>query len=197
MATKTKWIIDPIHSEIGFRVRHLMITNVKGYFKSYEASIYTTGDDFLTAEVDFWVDPASIDTGAADRDAHLKSADFFDVENHKQINFVGNTYEQVDSDGSYELYGDLTIKGITKRIKLDVEFGGVMKDPWGTEKAGFTVNGKINRLDWNLIWNAPLETGGVLVGDDIHINCEIQLFKSTEETLTADEVVVIPEKHEV
>ena len=196
MATKTKWIIDPIHSEIGFRVRHLMITNVKGFFKNYEASIYTTGDDFLTAEVDFWVDPASIDTGAPDRDAHLKSADFFDVENHKQINFVGNTYEQVDGDGSYELYGDLTIKGITKRIKLDVEFGGVMKDPWGTEKAGFTVNGKINRLDWQLIWNAPLETGGVLVGDDIHINCEIQLYKSAEETLTADEVVVIPEKHE-
>ncbi len=195
MANKTKWIIDPIHSEIGFRVRHLMITNIKGVFKNYEVSIYTTGNDFLTAEVDFWVDASSIDTGAPDRDAHLKSADFLDVENHKQINFTGNTYEQVDSDGSYELYGDLTIKGIKKRIKLDVEFGGVMKDPWGAEKAGFTVNGKISRKEWDLNWNASLENGGVLVADEVRISCEIQLLKSNEETLTADEVVVMPEKN--
>ncbi len=195
MANKTKWIIDPIHSEIGFRVRHLMITNIKGVFKNYEVSIYTTGNDFLTAEVDFWVDASSIDTGAPDRDAHLRSADFLDVENHKQINFTGNTYEQVDSDGSYELYGDLTIKGIKKRIKLDVEFGGVMKDPWGAEKAGFTVNGKISRKEWDLNWNASLENGGVLVADEVRISCEIQLLKSNEETLTADEVVVMPEKN--
>ena len=195
MANKTKWIIDPIHSEIGFRVRHLMITNIKGVFKEYEASIYTTGDDFLTAEVDFWVDSASIDTGSPDRDAHLKSADFLDVANHKQINFTGNTYEKVDNDGSYELYGDLTIKGIKRRIKLDIEFGGVVKDPWGAEKAGFTVNGKISRKDWDLNWNASLENGGVLVADEIRIDCEIQLLKSGEETLTADEVMVIPEPH--
>ena len=94
MSNKTKWIIDPIHSEIGFKVRHLMITNVKGFFKEYEASIYTTGDDFLTAEVDIWIDATSIDTGSPDRDAHIRSADFFDVENHKQINFVGNSYER-------------------------------------------------------------------------------------------------------
>lgn len=194
MANKTKWIIDPIHSEIGFRVRHLMITNIKGAFKDYEASIYTTGNDFLTAEVDFWVDAASIDTGSPDRDAHLKSADFLDVENHKQINFTGNTYEQVDNDGSYELYGDLTIRGITKRIKLEVEFGGVMRDPWGAEKAGFTVNGKISRKDWDLNWNASLEGGGVLVADEIRIDCEIQLLKSNEEALTADEVVAMPER---
>ncbi|MGB4849849.1 MAG: YceI family protein, partial [Saprospiraceae bacterium] len=185
MSNKTKWNIDPIHSEIGFKVRHLMITNVKGFFKEYEASIYTTGDDFMTSEVDFWMNSASIDTGSPDRDKHIKSHDFLDVENFKQINFMGNTYEQVDNDGSYELYGDLTIKGVTKRIKLDVEFGGVMRDPWGNVKAGITINGKINRKDWNLNWNAALETGGVLVSDEVTISCDIQLVKSAEEVVTA------------
>ena len=176
---KTKWGLDVVHSEIAFKVKHLMITNVKGTFKEFDASIYTTGEDFMTSEIDFWLNPASIDTGAADRDAHLRSADFFDVENHKQITFIGNTYEKVDNDGSYTLYGDLTIKGITKQIKLDVEFGGVMKDPWGNEKAGFTINGKINRKDWGLNWNAALEAGGVLVGDEIKISCDVELIKQS------------------
>jgi polyisoprenoid-binding protein YceI len=177
--TKTKWGIDPAHSEVGFKVKHLMITNVRGVFTKFDASIYTTGEDFMTAEVDFWVDPASVNTGSPDRDKHIRSADFFDVENHKQISFVANTYESVDGDGSYELYGDLTIKGITKRIKLDVEFGGVVKDPWGNHKAGFTINGKINRKDWGLNWNAALETGGFLVADDVYISCDIQLVKQS------------------
>jgi polyisoprenoid-binding protein YceI len=176
---KTKWGIDAAHSEIAFKVKHLMISNVKGTFKEFDASIYTIGEDFMTSEIDFWLNPASINTGAADRDAHLKSADFFDVENHKQITFIGNTYEKVDNDGSYTLYGDLTIKGITKQIKLDVEFGGVMKDPWGNEKAGFTINGKINRKDWGLNWNAALEAGGVLVGEEIKISCEVELLKQS------------------
>ena len=186
MENKTKWVIDPVHSEIAFKVKHLMITNVKGVFKEFEASIYTTGDDFMSAEVDFWMNPASVDTGSADRNAHLKSADFFDVENHKEITFTANTYEKVDNDGSYELYGDLTIKGITKRIKLDVEFGGVVKDPWGNEKAGFSINGKINRKDWGLNWNAALEAGGFLVSDDVMISCEVQLLKSNEEPSFAE-----------
>lgn len=181
MSTKTKWIIDPIHTEIGFKVKHLMITNVKGFFKEFEASIYTTGDDFMTAEIDFWLNPASIDTGSADRDTHLKSADFFDTGNHKEISFKANTYENVDKYGSYELWGELTIKGITKKIKLDVEFGGVEKDPWGNEKAGFSINGKINRKDWELNWNAALETGGLMVSNEVSIICEVQLVKSTEE----------------
>jgi len=176
--TKQKWVIDPAHTEINFKVKHLMITTVTGTFKDYGASIYTTNDDFMTAEVDFYLDTASVDTGNADRDGHLKSGDFFDVENHKQITFVANTYEAVDNDGSYELYGDLTIKGITKRIKLDVEFGGVIKDPWGNEKAGFTINGKVNRKDWDLNWNAALETGGVLVSDEVRISCEVQLMRA-------------------
>ena len=176
---KTKWGIDPIHSEIAFKVKHLMITNVKGVFKEFDASVYTTGENFMTSEIDFWLNPASVDTGAADRDAHLKSADFFDVENFKQINFVGKSYEKVDNDGSYTLYGDLTIKGVSKQVKLDVEFGGVMKDPWGNEKAGFTINGKINRKDWGLNWNAALEAGGVLVGETVNISCEVQLVKQS------------------
>ena|ERR1035437_3140750 len=176
---KTKWGIDTVHSEVAFKVKHLMISNVKGVFKEFDASIYTTGEDFMTSEIDFWLNPASIDTGAADRDAHLKSADFFDVEKHKQITFIGDSCEKVDNDGSYTLWGNLTIKGITKKIKLDVEFGGIMKDPWGNEKAGFTINGKINRKDWELNWNAALEAGGVLVGDEIKISCDIELIKQS------------------
>ena len=176
---KTKWSIDPAHSEIAFKVKHLMITNVKGVFTEFDASIYTTGEDFMTAEIDCWINAASVDTRDEKRNAHLKSPDFFDVENFKEINFSGNSYEQVDNDGSYELYGDLTIKGIKKQVKLDVEFGGVMKDPWGNHKAAFTINGKINRKDWNLNWNTALEAGGVLVSDDVYISCEIQLFKQS------------------
>ncbi|HLN73369.1 MAG TPA: YceI family protein [Prolixibacteraceae bacterium] len=177
--TKTRWGIDPVHSEIGFKVKHLMITNVRGTFKEFDASIYTTGEDFMTSEIDFWMNPASVDSGGADRDAHLKSADFFDVENYKQIHFIGNTYENIDNDGSYELYGDLTIKDITRQIKLDVEFGGVMKDPYGNHKAGFTINGKINRKDWGLNWNTALETGRVLVSEEVYISCEVQLVKQS------------------
>jgi polyisoprenoid-binding protein YceI len=177
--TKTKWMIDPAHSEIGFKVKYLVFTNVRGSFKEFDASIYTTGEDFMSAEIDFWLNTASIDTGDEKRDAHLKSADFFDVENFKQISFTANTYENVDNDGSYELYGDLTIKGIKKQVKLDVEFGGVVKDPWGNHKAVFNIHGKINRKDWGLNWNAALETGGVLVSEDVWISCEVQLTKQS------------------
>jgi polyisoprenoid-binding protein YceI len=175
---KEKWVIDPTHSEIEFKVKHLMVTNVKGKFNEFEASIYTTGDDFMTAEIDCWINADSVDTGNADRDKHLRSADFFDAENHKEITFRADTVEKVNSDGSYELWGNLSIKGITKKIKLDVEFGGVVKDPWGNEKAAFTINGKISRKDWGLNWNAALEAGGVLVSDEVRISCEIQLVRS-------------------
>jgi polyisoprenoid-binding protein YceI len=177
-SVKTKWGIDAAHSEIAFKVKHLMISNVKGTFKEFDASIYTTSEDFMTSDIDFWLNPASIETGAPDRDTHLKSADFFDVENHKQITFIGDSFKKVD-DENYTLYGDLTIKGITKKIKLDVEFGGIMKDPWGNEKAGFTINGKINRKDFGLNWNAALEAGGVLVGEEIKISCEVELLKQS------------------
>ena len=189
METRTKWIIDPFHSEITFKVKHLMITNVRGQFKEFEASIYTIEDDFMTAEIDFWMNPASVDTGQTDRDIHLKSPDFFDVDQFKEISFAGNTYEKVDNDGSYEMWGDLTIKGITKRIKLEVEFGGVIKDPWGDEKAGFSINGKINRKDWGLVWNSAMAGGGLLLSDEVWISCAVELKKSkTEEVLESSDI---------
>ena len=175
---KTKWGIDPTHSEIAFKVKHLMITNVKGTFKQFEASIFTTEGNFITSEIGFSLNPASIDTGVSDRDGHLKSADFFDVENHKEITFKGTSVENID-DENYTLVGDMEIKGISKQIKLDVEFGGVMKDPWGNEKAGYIITGKISRKDWGLNWNATLETGGLLVSDEVKITCEVQLIKQS------------------
>lgn len=179
MATKTKWTIDPAHTEISFKVRHLMITNVKGVFTEYKASIYTTGDDFSTAEIDFWMNPNSLETNDKQRDAHLRSADFFDVEHHKEVTFVSNSIEKTGDD-IYELWGNLTIKGITKKIKLSVEFGGFVKDPWGGSRAGFNITGKINRKDWELNWNTVLEAGGVLVGDTVNINCDVEVMKNEE-----------------
>jgi polyisoprenoid-binding protein YceI len=181
MVTKTKWLIDSAHSAIAFKIKHLMISNVKGKFKEFEASIYTTGEDFLTAEVDFWINPNSIDTSDASRDGHLVSEDFFDTTNHKEITFKANTIEKESGSDEYAVWGDLTIKGITKRIKLDVEFGGVVKDPWGKEKAGFSITGKVSRKDWGLNWNAVLEAGGLLISDDVKIECELELTKAPAE----------------
>ena len=173
--TQTKWSVDHVHSEIGFKVRHLMISHVKGSFKTFDASIYTTGNDFRTAEIDLWIDPSSINTGDEKRDAHLKSPDFFDVENHKQITFVSSSIGEKDADGKHILWGELTIKGITKDVTLNVEFGGIQKDPWSNEKAGFAVSGKINRSDWGLIWNTSMDSGGFVLSDEISINCELEL----------------------
>jgi len=174
---KTKWGMDLAHSEISFKVKHLMISNVTGVFKEFGANVYTTDDSFLTSEVDFWMNAASVSTGAADRDVHLRSADFFDVENYKEIRFTGKSFKKSADDESYTLTGDLTIKGISQTIKLDVDFNGLIKDPWGNEKAGYSINGKINRKDWGLNWNAALEAGGVLVGDEVKISCEVELAK--------------------
>lgn len=174
---KTKWVIDPAHTEISFRVKHLMITNVKGVFNEFSGSATITGNDFRTAEIEFSINSASIDTGAADRDAHLKSADFFEVDKYPQINFRGTSAKNNTESDSYTLTGELTMKGITRPVRLNVEFAGTMKDPWGNQKAGYTVSGKINRKEWGLNWNAALEAGGVLVSDDVSINCDVQLVK--------------------
>ena len=176
METKTKWVIDPSHSEIAFKVKHLMISNVKGTFGEFEAQVLTDGSDFSTAEINFSLKAASIDTGSADRDTHLRSADFFDAENFKELTFKATSFKPTGDD-TFALSGDLTIKGISKPVKLEVEFGGLMSDPWGNEKAGFSINGKINRKDWGLNWNAALEAGGVLVGEEVRINCELELLK--------------------
>ena len=175
---KTKWIFDPAHTEIGFKVKHLMITNVKGHFKTYDANILTTGDDFRTAEIDFRLDAATVDTGNEQRDTHLKSPDFFDVVKFKEIRFKAESFtSSLDNEGEYELWGDLAIKDVTKRIKLDVEFGGVATDPWGNTKAGFTVYGKISRKEFGLLWNVVTEAGGMMVSDEVRISCEVQLIK--------------------
>lgn len=173
---RTKWAIDPTHSEISFRVKYLMITNIKGSFKDFSASVYTEGDNFITSDIDFNLTTESVDTGMADRDVHLKSHDFFDSENHRNISFTGKSIEKPGS-GKYKLIGDLTIKDITREVKLDVEFAGIMKDPWGNEKAGYSIEGKINRKEWGLNWNTALETGGVLLSEEVKILCEVQLVK--------------------
>lgn len=175
--TKTvKWILDPTHSEILFKVKHLMITNVKGEFRKFTGEINSVGTDFNKASVDVSIDASSIFTNDDNRDTHLKSADFFDAENHKELKFEGTSLKKVD-DETYELTGNLTIKGITKEVKLNVEFGGINTDPWGNKKAGFSLEGKINRKDWGLNWNAALETGGVLVSDEVKLSAEVQFVK--------------------
>ncbi|MEI7726282.1 MAG: YceI family protein [Bacteroidota bacterium] len=163
------------HSEIGFKVKHLMIAHVKGGFKKFDASIYTTGNDFTTAEIDLWIDPSSITTNNAQRDEHLKSSDFFDVHHHKQITFTSSTIGEPDHEGNHELWGELTMIGVAKIIKLNLQFGGIVHDPWGNEKAGFTVTGKITRNDWGLVWNTPMETAGLMVSEEVTILCEIEL----------------------
>lgn len=181
--TTTKWAVDLAHSEVSFKVRHLMIANVKGTFKTFDASIYTNGKDFTTAKIDFWIDASSISTGDTKRDEHLKSPDFFDVENHKQLTFFSGSIEKTDKNGTYELWGEFTIKGITKNVKLNVELGGIINDPWGNEKAGFTVSGKINRSDWGLVWNSLVESGGMLVGEEVSILCEVELTNMGQKEL--------------
>ncbi len=183
MSNQIKWSIDQSHSDISFKIRHLMISNVKGGFKTFDASIYTTGQDFTTAEIDLWIDPNSVNTGDEKRDEHLKSAEFFDTENHKQITFTSSTIGAANANGEHEIWGELTMMGMTKNIKLDVEFGGISKDPWGNEKAGFTVTGKINRSDWGLVWNTVLELGGVALSDEVKISCEIELLNAGQKDL--------------
>ncbi len=172
----TKWILDPTHSEILFKVKHLMITNVKGEFRSFSGEI--DGADFASSKAKVVIQSDSIYTNNEDRDKHLRSADFFDVENHKELVFESSSFTKKD-DGNYLLKGILTIRGIGNEVSLDVEYGGINKDPWGNEKSGFSVTGTINRKDWNLNWNAALETGGVLVSDEVKIMAEIQFAKQS------------------
>lgn len=170
------WKIDPAHSEIQFKVKHLMITTVTGYFKKFDLSVETEKDDFDTAsKIEFTADIDSIETNNAQRDTHLKSADFFDAENHAQLKFVGKKFNANGDEGTLE--GDLTIRGVTKPITVKVEYGGSVVDPYGQTKAGFTVTGKISRKEFGLLWNAATEAGQIVVSDEIKIHCEIQLIK--------------------
>lgn len=175
MATKT-WALDPTHSEIQFKVKHLMITNVTGHFSNFSVSATTEENDFTNASILFTAEVDSLSTGNEMRDGHLKSPDFFDAVNHPQMKFTSTRFEKSD-DGIYVLYGDLTLRKITKNIKLDVQSGGVVKDGYGNTKAGFSVSGKIKRKEFGLNWDAVTEAGGVVVSDEVRINCEIQLIE--------------------
>jgi polyisoprenoid-binding protein YceI len=165
------WAIDASHTEIGFTARHLMVTKVRGKFSDVEGTV-TVAEPFSASQVRASVKLASVDTGSADRDVHLRSADFFDVENNPEMTFVST---EVTEDS---LKGDLTIKGVTRPVVFDLEFGGVATDPWGNTKAGFEAETEINRKDFGLEWNVALEGGGVLVSEKIKVKLDVQLLKT-------------------
>jgi polyisoprenoid-binding protein YceI len=172
----TKWALDPTHSELGFKIRHLMITNVSGSFTNFQVKAETQGEDFSTAKISVTADMASISTNNAQRDGHLRNADFFEVEKYPEMQFVSTKVEAKD-DNTFVVHGDLTLKGITKPAQLNVEYNGVTKDPWGSERAGFSINGKIKRSDWGINFNTVLETGNVALSEEVKINAEIEMVK--------------------
>jgi len=165
------WTVDASHSEVGFVARHLMVTKVRGKFTEFEGTV-KVGENVADSQVTAVAQLASIDTGSADRDVHLRSADFFDVENNPTMSF---TSTEITED---TLKGDLTIKGITKPVEFDLDFNGLASDPWGGQRAGFEATTEINRKDWGLEWNVALEGGGVLVSEKIKINLDVQLVKA-------------------
>ena len=173
MAT-TNWVIDASHSEIQFKVKHLVITTVTGNFNEFSGTV-ESGDTFENAEILIEINTASINTNNEQRDEHLKKGDFFDVEKFPKLSFKATKFSKKGDD--FELIGDLTIKDVTNSITLAVEYGGIAKDPWGNTKAGFEVTGKINRKDFGLTWNAPTEAGGVLVSDEVKLIANVQLLK--------------------
>jgi polyisoprenoid-binding protein YceI len=182
---KTVWVVDPMHSEVSFKVRHLMITNVTGLLTDYNIVAVSYNENFVDCEVTFKANAKSINTGNADRDKHLRSSDFFDVEENSEIIFKSSGLQQVRSmsgifnEKAFILYGDLTIKRTTKPIILDVLFHGLATSS-GVVKAGFSVSGKISRNEFGLTWNQTLESGGVMVSDEVKITCEIQMTKGAE-----------------
>lgn len=177
--TTTKWTLDPTHSELGFKIKHLMITNVSGQFTKFEASAESPNEDFSRATINATIDVASINTNNPQRDEHLRTADFFQADQYPHIIFKSTAVEKIDND-NLRIHGNLTIKETTKPITIDAEYSGISTDPWGNVKAGFSLNGKLNRKDFGINYNATLETGGVLLGEDLKITGEIQLVKQLE-----------------
>jgi len=175
--SKTVLNVDIVHSEIGFSVKHMMISKAKGRFNHFDAVIEADVDNLADSKIEVTIDPTSIDTKNEGRDNHLRSADFFDVENHPNVTFIATDIKK-KSGNNYDVTGDLTIRGITKPVTVDVVFAGQSKDPMsGNTVAGFSGEAKINRKDFELTWNAALETGGVLVGDEVNIHIEIEAHK--------------------
>jgi polyisoprenoid-binding protein YceI len=167
-----KLTIDSAHSEVGFKVKHLMISTVKGNFTTFGGGVQEDGSIFVDMNIN------SINTGNVDRDNHLKSADFFNVEENPVITFAGNMSEDMTT-----VTGSVTIKGITKEIELNTEYNGMSVDPWGNTKHGWEITASINRSDFGLTWNAPLETGGVLLSDEVKLNLDVQMSETVEQTV--------------
>ncbi|WDL99554.1 YceI family protein [Alicyclobacillus sp. ALC3] len=175
--TKTKWAVDTAHSSIDFAIRHMMVSKVKGTFHDFEATIDANPEDLTDATIEFTVAVNSVDTRNNDRDNHLRSADFFDVEHHPKMTFKATKIEK-KSPGEYVITGDMTIRGTTQPETFTVTYEGSGKDPWGNEKVGFEVHGAISRSEYGLRWNQALETGGVLVADQVQITLDIQAAKA-------------------
>lgn len=175
-ATKTLWKIDPTHSEVQFKVKHLVISTVTGQFNRFEGSLEAESDDFDGATAGFTLETASVDTNQSDRDNHLKSADFFDAEKFPHITFKGSLKKVADNQ--YKLAGPFTIKDITKEVELDVEHGGTMVDGYGQTKAGFEISGSIDRKEFGLTWSMVTEAGGVVVGDRVKLQLNVQLTQA-------------------
>ena len=173
---QTTWDFDKSHSKIGFSVTHLVITDVEGNFKEFEGTITTSGDDFENAKIEFSANVASINTENEKRDEHLRSDDFFNAEKFPQLTFNSKSLNKVD-DKNYRLVGDLTIRDVTKEVELNVVYNGTVEDPWGNTKSGFSLEGEINRFDYNLKWNKTIEAGGLVVGEDVTILAKLQLVK--------------------
>lgn len=167
------WTLDPAHSRIGFSVKHMMVSTARGEFKSYSGSLNLDTEDFTRSSVEGEIEVASIDTGNTDRDTHLRNNDFFDAPTFPKITFKSTRIERKAGD-EYVVYGDLTIRGITKEVALDVETSGIHKNPWGQTVTGFSATGSINRKDFGIAFNAPLETGGVLVGEKVKLELDIE-----------------------
>jgi polyisoprenoid-binding protein YceI len=176
MANTTKWVVDPSHSELQFKVKHLVISTVTGAFKVFDGEIHSSEDSFEGAEVSFKADINSVDTGNEQRDGHLKSADFFHAEEHPTMHFKSTQVTKTD-DSHLNITGELTIRGVSQQVAFDVEFGGIAKDPWGNTRAGFEINGKINRKDFGLMWSAVTEAGGAVVSDEVRIHGNVEFTK--------------------
>ena len=173
------WVIDPVHSEINFSARHMMISTARGRFEKFSGTVNFDEANPAKTTVDVQIEAASVNTKEAQRDGHLKSPDFFDAANYPYLTFKSKRVNVVDSQHA-KLVGELTIRNVTKEVTLDVEYSGQAKSPWGTTSAGFSAQAKINREDWGLTWNQALETGGVLVGKDITISIDVEIVKQPE-----------------
>ncbi|GAB4029089.1 YceI family protein [Spirosoma gilvum] len=178
----TKWVLDPTHSELGFKIKHLMISNISGSFQQFTVEVETENDDFSTAQIQATAEIASIHTNNEQRDHHLRNSDFFEAETYPQLRFQSTSVEKLDAE-TFTIYGDLTMKGVRKPVKLTVEYSGITKDPWGGVRVGFTVLGKLNRSDWGINFNGVLETGGLALSEEVKIHSEIQLVKQLEAVL--------------